>query len=104
MVVERLTFTVSPEDREAWMAADAASWSPFLARQDGFLSKQLWVQRDRPHEVQAIILWETEEQWKAIAQDQLEATDALMGDMVRPLVCHTFDVLSSVAPAGSPTR
>ncbi len=102
MVVERLTFTVDPADREAWMAADAASWSPFLAKQDGFISKQLWVQRERPHEIQAVIFWETEEQWKAIPRAQLEATDKLMGDMIRPLVCHTFDVVSSDGSAGLP--
>lgn len=99
MVVERLTFSVTKADRAAWMAADAKSWSPFLARQPGFVSKQLWVQRDRPDEIQAIILWESEAQWKAIPQAELEATDALMGDMVRPLVCHTFDVVAHTDPA-----
>ena len=99
MVVERLTFTVDASDRVAWMAADAASWSPFLARQKGFVSKQLWVQRDRPDEIQAVITWETEADWKSIPKAELEATDRLMGELVRPLVCHTFDVVAVVLPA-----
>lgn len=98
MVVERLTFGVDRSDHAAWIAADAQSWSPFLAQQKGFISKQLWVARDKPDEIQAVILWETEAEWKAIPQDQLRATDALMGAMVRPLVCHVFDVVAVIEP------
>ncbi len=98
MVVERLTFQVNADDHAAWLAADTASWSPFLAKQKGFISKQVWAQRDRPDELQAIILWETEADWKAIPAAELQATDALMGDMKRPLVCHTFDVLAQTQP------
>lgn len=93
MVVERLTFSVDPADHGAWIAADKASWSPFLARQKGFVSKQLWVQRDRPGEIQAVIIWQDEAAWKAIPEAELRATDALMGNMVRPLVCHVFDIV-----------
>ncbi len=99
MVVERLTFTVKSSDHVAWMAADEASWSPFLARQKGFISKQLWVARDKPDEIQAVILWASEADWKAIPEADLRATDALMGDMVRPLVCHVFDVVATTEPA-----
>ncbi|MEM6712119.1 MAG: TIGR03792 family protein [Pseudomonadota bacterium] len=98
MVVERLTFQVVKADHAAWLEADARSWTPFLAAQDGFVSKQVWAQRDRPDELQAVILWESEAQWKAIPTVELEATEALMGDMKRPLVCHTFDVLASSGP------
>ena len=98
MVVERLTFQVAKSDHDAWLAADAQSWTPFLAACDGFVSKQIWAERGRPDELQAIILWQSEAQWKAIPQAELDATEARMGAMSRPLVCRTFDVLASTGP------
>ena len=99
MVVERLTFQVAKSDHSRWIEADAASWTPFLARQPGFVSKQIWLPRDRPDVIHAVIIWESEAAWKAIPKADLDATDALMGDMVRPLQCHVFDIARDVHKA-----
>lgn len=101
MIVEYLTFTVSPADREAWIAADARTWTPFLARQPGFVSKSVWLNRDRPDEICAAIIWTDEASWKAIPAEQLRAVDRDMGDMVRPLRMDVFDVAAHTS--SSPT-
>ncbi|MBV6657063.1 MAG: TIGR03792 family protein [Devosiaceae bacterium] len=97
MVIEELVFEVSQADRDAWIAADQACWTPFLARQAGFVSKQLWARRDEPDRMRAIIIWRDEASWKSIPQDHLDACDAQMGPMRRPLVCHTHDVMGPTA-------
>ncbi|MEM6477182.1 MAG: TIGR03792 family protein [Pseudomonadota bacterium] len=93
MVIEELIFEVANDEHDAWIAADAASWTPFLSRQRGFVSKQLWVRRDEPDRIRAIIIWTDEASWKSIPQADLDACDDLMGALKRPLVCNTHDVI-----------
>jgi len=42
MVVEFLTFTVPPHELDQWLAVEQQHWSRFLARQPGFVRKQMW--------------------------------------------------------------
>jgi uncharacterized protein (TIGR03792 family) len=93
VVVEYLTFQVDPADRAEWMAVEEETWSRFLERQPGYRGKQLWVERDRPDHVHAVIWWESEEHWKAIAAEELEAVDRAMGRWFRECSCRVVDVL-----------
>ncbi len=99
MIVEYLTFTVSPEDREAWLEVDAQTWTAFLSRQPGFVSKSVWLHRDRPDEICAAIVWTDEAAWKSIPEEALQAVDHAMGDMVRPLRLDVFEVASFTPPS-----
>ncbi len=93
MVIEYLTFRINPNERDGWMAIDEQSWSRFLERQKGFIGKQLWVERDCPNEVHAVITWEDEASWNAIPQEELAAVDAAMGLWLREPTCRIFDVI-----------
>lgn len=93
MVIEYLTFKIHPSERDAWMAIDEQSWSRFLERQNGFISKQLWLERERPDEVHAVITWEDEASWNAIPAEELAAVDAEMGALLREPTCRIFDVI-----------
>jgi uncharacterized protein (TIGR03792 family) len=93
VVIEFLTFRVDPAELAEWLSSEEATWSRFLERQDGFVSKQMWVERDRPGEVHAVITWRNEESWKAIPQTELDAVDAAFGRWVREPTCRTFDVI-----------
>ncbi len=93
MVIEYLTFTVDPAGLDAWLAADEQIWSRFLERRPGFIGKQVWVERGRPHEVHAVITWADEGSWHAIAQSEIDALDADMGALLRIPACRTFDVI-----------
>jgi uncharacterized protein (TIGR03792 family) len=92
-VVEFLTFAVPAHERSEWMAIEEATWSRFLERQVGFVRKQVWVEEDDPDHVHVMIEWESLEQWKAIAAEQLAAVDASMGAWMRDAACRTFRVL-----------
>ena len=93
MVIEFLTFAVTPDERVEWMEVEERTWSRFLERQPGFVRKQLWVDVDDDQHVHALIEWESLDQWKAIPHDQLAAVDEAMGPWVRACTCRTFEVI-----------
>jgi len=102
MVVEFLTFHVPVDERAEWLDVEEQHWSRFLARQPGFIRKEIWVpevelnadQSPEAHlRVHAVIWWESLELWKAIAPDELNAVVEAMGPYEREAVCDTFRVL-----------
>jgi len=46
MVIEWLEFQVKPEAREKFIQKDQEIWTKFLAKQPGFLGKELWINPD----------------------------------------------------------
>lgn len=93
MVIEFLTFAVTPDERVEWMEVEERTWSRFLERQPGFVRKQLWVDVDDDQHVHALIEWESLDQWRAIPHDELAAVDEAMGPWVRACTCRTFEVI-----------
>jgi len=74
MVIEWMKIKVAAELRESFIQEDAAIWTPALARCDGFLSKEVWLDRQFPDQVIIIIHWQTREQWHKIPEDYLAVT------------------------------
>lgn len=71
MVVEWLKFAVPATEQAAFLAADAAVWTPLLSRYPGYLRKEVWQDpSDRDHLVM-VIHWQSREQWKSIPEDVL---------------------------------
>lgn len=93
VVVEYLTFEVDPGQRAAWMEIEERTWSRFLERQPGFVSKQLWVERGAEHLVHAVIVWADEGSWRSIPEAEIAAVDASMGSWYREASCRVFDVI-----------
>jgi uncharacterized protein (TIGR03792 family) len=71
MVVEQLRLRVAAERRQAWLEAERDSWGPFLARQDGFLGRELLWDPAR-EEATVLIRWASRDQWQAIPAHELE--------------------------------
>ena len=95
MVVEFLTFSVEPSEQPAWLDVEERTWSRFLERQTGFVSKQMWIDHDAPARIHAVITWTDEASWKAIPDDELARVDAEMGDWFRTPTMRVFDVVRS---------
>lgn len=93
MIVEYLTFKVASEWRAEWLAVEEQTWSRFLERQPGFVRKQMWVERGDDEHVHAVIWWEAESHWKAIAIDELLSVDRAMGEMCVSNRLRVFDVI-----------
>jgi uncharacterized protein (TIGR03792 family) len=97
MVIEFLTFDVDPSDLEEWLAVDHDTWTRFLETRDGFVSKQVWTDRERPGTVHAVITWRDEAAWESIPTELLDAVDRSMGAWRRAPTCRTFDVVRPAA-------
>ncbi len=100
-VVEHLLVTVSEDDRDAWLDADARTWTAFLERQGGFLGKEVWTEEGEPDRVHVVIWWADEASWKAVPPEVAAEVDARMGHLHRPVECVTHRVLTRAARRAS---
>ena len=71
-VVEHLRIQVPDQARDAWMKAEQQSWEPWLAKQKGFLGRDL-LWDPSTEEGTLLIRWSSREDWKAIPQEEVEA-------------------------------
>ena len=72
VVVEHLRLKVPAEARQAWIEAEQGSWEPWLARQPGFLGRQLYWD-PATGEGTLLIRWADRASWKAIPQAEVQA-------------------------------
>ncbi len=71
-VIEHLRLHVDDQDRQAWLAAERASWEPWLSRKRGFLGRNLYWDPLR-EEATVMITWASYSQWKEIPQGEIDA-------------------------------
>jgi uncharacterized protein (TIGR03792 family) len=74
-VVEWLQFQVEPEWREKFVQVDAEIWTAYLAKQEGFLKKEVWISPDALDDIVLVIHWQTLEQWQSIPKPELKRVD-----------------------------
>lgn len=72
--VEYLVFEVDPERVDEFVRLENEIWTNGLMQQDGFLSKDIWVNESKPGEVSVIIHWKDFDSWKSIPK---KVTDQL---------------------------
>jgi uncharacterized protein (TIGR03792 family) len=93
MVVEFLTFAISADELDEWLAVEERHWSRFLERQPGFVRKEMWRPAEHDDRMHAVIWWRSMEDWKAVPSAALDEVAAAMGDYERTALCDTFDVV-----------
>lgn len=76
MVIEFLKIEVTPEDRKQYLQLDEKIWTQALAKFPGFLSKEIWLNPNKPSEVILIIRWVSREEWKSISCQLLAEIEA----------------------------
>jgi uncharacterized protein (TIGR03792 family) len=97
VVVEELTFEVEAAVFDRWLAREAESWDSFLARQDGFLGKEVWLAPGGGcRTVRVMIWWASHAQWKAVDPEGVQAADRRMGDLLRHSECREYRVLRRI--------
>lgn len=72
MIVEWQRVRVRPELLERYLEADEAIWTAGLRQEEGYLGKEVWLDRERPGEVVLVIRWESERHWKGIPGERVE--------------------------------
>jgi uncharacterized protein (TIGR03792 family) len=81
-VVEHLRVKVPARARQAWLEAERGSWEPWLARQEGYLGRDLLWDAER-EEGTLLIRWASREQWKAIPLAEVEAVQERFEQLAR---------------------
>ncbi len=82
IVVEHLRLHVPSERRNAWLKAEKNSWQPWLAKQDGFLGRQiLWDPINE--EATVLIKWANKSRWKSISQSDVNSVQETFENIAR---------------------
>ena len=69
VVVEQLRLRVPSDALQAWLEAERGSWEPWLARQPGFMQRQLFWDPQR-QEGTWLIYWASRQQWQATSNEE----------------------------------
>jgi uncharacterized protein (TIGR03792 family) len=96
MVIEWLSVRVPRDLQARFLEVDAGIWTPVLAAQPGFVSKETWRDPEDPNALVLVIHWESLAHWKAISAQLLAQTEqrftAEMGQAFAFLETKTFEV------------
>ena len=81
-VIEHLRVQVPRESRQAWLKAEHGSWEPWLAKQKGFIGRELlWDPQSEQGTL--LIRWSSRDAWKAIPQQDVEAVQERFEQLAR---------------------
>jgi uncharacterized protein (TIGR03792 family) len=81
-VIEHLKVMVPEAARQAWLEAEQGSWEPWLARQEGFLGRDL-LWDPETEEGTLLIRWSSREAWKRIPQQEVELVQQRFEQLAR---------------------
>jgi uncharacterized protein (TIGR03792 family) len=73
MVIEWQKVRVQPGVRDLYLEKDRAIWTDGLAREEGFLGKEVWL--GEGDKVILVIRWEKEEDWKGMPKERMDDLD-----------------------------
>lgn len=99
MITEILYFQVSPAERQAWLAQDAAVWTAFLSQQPGYIRKESWLADETTDELCLVIWWQSAAAMQAIPRAGLLATEQAMGDFARAPIRVEIKQVVAVNPS-----
>ena len=87
--VEFLVFEMEPAQRDRFIQIDRRFWTETLSRQEGFLSKEVWIDELHPGRVTFVTYWESKALWKAIPAEELAETDRAF----KAAIGHPFQLI-----------
>ena len=73
MVIEWQRIRIRPELRGLFLEKDREIWTAGLAREDGFLGKEVWLGEDS--EIFLVIRWRSEEDWQRMPGERMGDLD-----------------------------
>jgi|SRR5215203_5140511 len=79
MIIEWQKIRVRPELRDLYLEKDEEIWTAGLAREDGFLGKEVWLGEEDSEvilsEIVLVIRWRSEEDWKGMPKERMDELD-----------------------------
>lgn len=69
-VTEELRLKIPANLKKVWLVAEKRVWEPWLSRQDGFLGRQIFWDKEK-EEALILIKWENRRLWKNISIEEV---------------------------------
>ena len=70
LVTEELRLEIPSKFKEVWLKAEKEVWDPWLSKQDGFLGREIFWNREK-EEALILVNWENKELWKSISMQEV---------------------------------
>ena len=81
-VIEELRLQIPAELKEQWLEAEKNVWEPWLIKQDGFLGRQIFWDKDN-EEALILVSWENKQLWKKIPSEEVNKVQTNFENNVR---------------------
>ena len=70
LVTEELRLEIPSKFKEVWLKAEKEVWEPWLSKQDGFLGREIFWNREK-EEALILVNWENKTLWKSISMKEV---------------------------------
>ena len=70
LVTEELRLEIPSKFKEVWLKAEKEVWDPWLSKQDGFLGREIFWNREK-EEALILVNWENKKLWKSISMREV---------------------------------
>jgi len=81
-ITEELRLNVPAKYKKAWLNAESQIWEPWLARQEGFLGRQIFY-NEKKEEALLLVNWENKKLWKSISEEEVNKIQDLFEDNIK---------------------
>ena len=81
-VTEELRLKVPTDLKEVWLEAEKNVWDQWLSRQDGFLGREIFWNKEK-EEALVLINWKNKELWKSISIQEVNKIQEKFEDNVK---------------------
>ena len=72
LVTEELRLKIPSNYKEKWLEAENKIWEPWLSKQDGFLGRQIFWDKEK-EEALILVNWKNKKLWKSITMQEVNA-------------------------------
>ena len=80
-IVEELRLNVPNKYKETWLKAEQEIWEPWLAKQNGFLGRQIFY-NEKTGEALLLVKWENRNLWKTISDEEVNKIQKIYEETV----------------------
>ena len=81
-IVEELRLNVPIEYKETWIKAEKEIWEPWLAKQEGFLGRKIFYNKDKG-EALLLVNWKNRELWKSISSYEVDKMQKIYEENIK---------------------
>ena len=81
-VTEELRLKIPAEFKEQWLEAEKNVWEPWLIKQDGFLGRKIFWNKEN-EEALILVNWENRQLWKKISSEEVDKIQLIFEENIK---------------------